>query len=85
MLDAERANDRSGRVEDERGSFGHSATLRFTSHRVAGGSCPPPAPTERSMRIYRTTLFDSWFTALQEPATPHMGGVALVSVTASVL
>ena len=28
-------------------------------HRVAGGSRPPPAPTERSMRIYRTTLFGS--------------------------
>jgi short subunit dehydrogenase-like uncharacterized protein len=33
--------------------------LRFHIHRVAGGSCPPPAPTERSMRICRTTLFDS--------------------------
>jgi hypothetical protein len=29
------------------------------AHRVAGGSRPPPAPTERSMRIYRTTLFGS--------------------------
>src|SRR5262245_50591007 len=34
------------------------------AHRVAGGGRPPPAPTERSMRICRTTLFDSWFTAL---------------------
>src|SRR4030095_6436413 len=33
--------------------------LRFHIHRVAGGSRPPPAPTERSMRIYRTTLFGS--------------------------
>jgi hypothetical protein len=32
-------------------------------HRVAGGSCPPPAPTERGVRISRTTLFGSWFTA----------------------
>jgi hypothetical protein len=56
-----------------------------SAHRVAGGGRPPPAPTERSMRIYRTTLFGSWFTALQEPATPHMGGAALVSVTASLL
>ena len=58
---------------------------RSSAHRVAGGGRPPPAPTERSMRIYRTTLFGSWFTALQEPATPHMGGAALVSVTASLL
>src|SRR5262249_49633392 len=29
---------------------------------------PPPAPTERSVRIYRTTLFGSWFTALLVPA-----------------
>jgi hypothetical protein len=33
--------------------------LRFHIHRVAGGSRPPPAPTERSMRICRTTLFGS--------------------------
>src|ERR1700756_2260372 len=44
------------------------------AHRVAGGSCPPPAPTERSVRIYRTTLFGRCSTALQEPATPHVGG-----------
>jgi len=31
-------------------------------HRVAGGSRPPPAPTERSVRICRTTLFRSCFT-----------------------
>jgi hypothetical protein len=42
-------------------------------------------PTERSVRIYRTTLFGRCFTALQEPATPRMGGAALVSVTASLL
>src|ERR1035437_2938640 len=52
-----------GRVEDGRGSLGHSATLRFPSHRVAGGGRPPPAPTERGVRISRTTLFGSWFTA----------------------
>src|SRR5882672_1715684 len=77
----------TGSVESRMGAvaWGLWPTPRFPSHRVAGGSCPPPAPTERSMRIYRTTLFASWFTALQEPATPHMGGVALVSVTASVL
>ena len=27
------------------------------SHRVAGGSHPPPAPTERRMQISRTALF----------------------------
>src|ERR1700758_3766128 len=32
-------------------------------HRVAGGGRPPPAPTERGVRISRTTLFGSWFTA----------------------
>jgi hypothetical protein len=31
--------------------------------RVARGGHPPPAPTERSVRISRTTLFGSWFTA----------------------
>src|SRR5258705_8217477 len=82
-----RSRPMSEMVESRIGAvaWGLWPTPRFLSHRVAGGSCPPPAPTERSMRIYRTTLFDSWFTALQEPATPHMGGVALVSVTASVL
>src|SRR6202051_5196193 len=30
---------------------------------VAGGGPPPPAPTERGVRISRTTLFGSWFTA----------------------
>jgi len=28
-------------------------------HRVAGGGRPPPAPTERGVRISRTTLFGS--------------------------
>src|SRR5580698_6172815 len=37
-------------------------------HRVTGGGRPPPVPTERSVRIYRTTLFGSWFTALLIPA-----------------
>ena len=32
-------------------------------YRVAGGGRPPPAPTERSVQISRTTLFGSWFTA----------------------
>ena len=33
------------------------------NHRVAGGGHPPPAPTERSMQISRTTLVRSCFTA----------------------
>ena len=60
-------------------------TPRGATHRVTGGGRPPPVPTERSVRISRTTLFGRCFTALQEPATPHMGGAALVSVTASLL
>src|SRR5262249_24144421 len=31
--------------------------------RVAGVGHPPPAPTDRSVRISRTTLFERWFTA----------------------
>jgi DDE superfamily endonuclease len=63
---------------------GRDASLA-RAHRVAGGGHPPPAPTERSMRICRTTLFGSWFTALQEPATPGKGDAALASVTACLL
>ena len=37
--------------------------IPFRFHRVAGGGHPPPAPTERGVRISRTTLFGSWFTA----------------------
>src|SRR6266404_10004472 len=44
--------------------------LRFHTHRVTGGGRPPPVPTERGVRLYRTTLFGSWLTALQEPAAP---------------
>src|ERR1700722_9182607 len=65
---------RFGRVEDGRGSLSHSATLRFPSHRVTGGGRPPPVPTERGVRLYRTTLFGSWFTALQAPAASRKGG-----------
>ena len=64
----------TGRVEDGRGSLGHSATLRFPSHLVTGGGRPPPVPTERGVRLYRTTLFGSWFTALQAPAASRKGG-----------
>ncbi len=37
--------------------------LITSAHRVAGGGHPPPAPTERSVRISRTTLFGESFTA----------------------
>src|SRR5664280_1531337 len=33
------------------------------ANRVIGGGRPPPIPTERGVRISRTTLFGSWFTA----------------------
>ena len=36
-------------------------------HRVVGGGCPPPTPTERSVRISRTTLFGESFTAQRMP------------------
>src|SRR5271155_1664553 len=48
--------------------------LRFHIHRVTGGGRPPPVPTERGVRLYRTTLFGSWFTALQAPAASRKGG-----------
>ena len=32
--------------------------------RVTGSGRPPPVPTERGVRLSRTTLFDRWFTAL---------------------
>jgi hypothetical protein len=55
----------SVQVESRMGAvaWGLWLTPRFPSHRVAGGGRPPPAPTERGVRISRTTLFGSWFTA----------------------
>jgi hypothetical protein len=53
--------------------------LRFPSHRVTGGGRPPPVPTERSVRISRTTLFRRCFTALRELVTPDREGTALVA------
>jgi hypothetical protein len=52
-------------VESRMGAvaWGQWPTPRFPSHRVAGGGRPPLAPTERGVRISRTTLFGSWFTA----------------------
>ena len=59
--------------------------IPYRFHRVARGGRPPRAPTERSVRIYRTTLFGSWFTALLVPAASRMGGAVLVSATVSAL
>jgi hypothetical protein len=50
-------------------------------HRVTGGGRPPPVPTERGMRISRTTLFGRWFTATASAGAPGMGDAALVSAT----
>src|SRR5258708_31315068 len=47
--------DSDGRGRDEEFSS--------ASHRVAGGGRPPPVPTDRGVRISRTTLFGSWLTA----------------------
>ena len=78
---SEQKNDRQGnsdQPEQRTSSKSHRSLRRMItgqampsgskSYRVAGGSHPPPAPTERGVRIYRTTLFGSWFTALQAPA-----------------
>jgi hypothetical protein len=45
----------------------------LSAHRVTGGGHPPPVPTERGVQIYCTTLFGSWFTALQAPAASGTG------------
>src|SRR6202035_6077901 len=47
-------------------------------HRVAGGSRPPPAPTERSVRICRATLFRSCFTVWR--SMPEYSGNAIVRI-----
>ncbi len=54
-----------------------------SAYRVAGGSHPPPAPTERSVRISRTTLFGEGFTAQRMPDTAGMAGPGVVAVAAS--
>ncbi len=54
-----------------------------SAYRVAGGSYPPPAPTERSVRISRTTLFGEGFTAQRMPGTAGMAGPGVVAVAAS--
>src|ERR1700757_1989728 len=39
------------------------AASATSAHRVTGGGRPPPVPTERGVRISRTTLFGRCFTA----------------------
>ncbi len=60
------------------GSQVHVATT--VSYRVAGGGHPPPAPTERSVRISRTTLFGEGFTAQRMPGTAGMAEPSVVAV-----
>ena len=54
--------------------------LISSAYRVAGGSRPPPAPTERSVRISRTTLFGEGFTAQRMPGTAGMAEPSVVAV-----
>jgi hypothetical protein len=49
--------------------------------RVARGGCPPPAPTERSVQISRTTLFKDSFTAQLIAEAPGKGSKAPAAVT----
>ena len=45
-------------------TYTHFSSIKDpNTHRVAGGGHPPPAPTDRSVQISRTTLFKRWFTA----------------------
>jgi hypothetical protein len=58
-LHLDRLGDVGGvRIDRDRGA------PRDAAHRVTGGGRPPPVPTERSVRISRTTLFGRCFTAL---------------------
>src|ERR1700730_14058368 len=67
---------RPKKVESRMGAVagGQRPSPRFPSHRGTGAGSPPPVPTERGVRLYRTTLFGSWFTALQAPAASRKGG-----------
>lgn len=69
------------------------ASPRFLSYRVVGGGHPPPnrvagdghpppAPSERSVPISGTTLFEAWFTALRALGTPNGRMPNVVAVTA---
>jgi len=44
---------------DAEGRLDTSRFVKQQFDRVTGGSRPPPVPTERSVRISRTTLFSS--------------------------
>src|SRR5215475_11486978 len=68
---------------NERGKVGarRTAQLCFLTHRVAGGSCPPPAPTERGVRISRTTLFRHCLTAQRSSLSVYTGEKAWVAAT----
>ncbi len=50
----------AGRLTDLCGAMSALAPIS-SAHRVAGGSHPPPAPTERSVRISRTTPITKFF------------------------
>ena len=67
-------------------TLGHASRgpCRVAAHRVTGGGRPPPVPTERGMRLSRTTLFGTWFTALRAPAASRMGGAVWAAATVSV-
>ena len=53
------------------GAYGQCSV---SHHRVTEDGHPSPVPTERGVRISRTTLFGSWFTALQVLAAPGIRG-----------
>jgi hypothetical protein len=48
-------------------------------YRVTGGGYPPPVPTERSVRISRTTLFRNRFTTRRVIAVPYREAPTLVA------
>jgi len=48
-------------------------------HWVARGGHPPPAPSERSVQISRTTLFRNRFTAQRVTAVPYREAPILVA------
>ncbi len=56
-------------------------SVRFPTHRVAGGSYLPPAPTERGGRMSRTTLFRHCLTAQRSSLSVYTGEKALVAAT----
>jgi hypothetical protein len=55
------------------------------ANRVARSGYPPPAPTQRSVQISRTTLFRKRFTAQQWLEVPDRESKALVAVEENLL